>query len=98
MKRKEQAMRPALLLVPLDDVQVIMPALEIFQGELRGILRIVGSAAEHIQVDGAAVLRKMRRDQRGLDQLGHAEPVHARIVPEVDHLRFPIAFHLDSVA
>ena len=88
----------AIFLAAMNDLERVPLGFEIFCCESRRALGIVGGAAEHIQVDGAAGIGKMGRDQRRFDQLCHAETLHARLIAEEYHLRFAIASHFDTVA
>lgn len=74
------------------------PGFEECLGEFSYDLRIVGLAAEHIEIGGVGLIGKMGRDQGSLNELGHGESRHPFIFAEVNHLGFPEAFHLDEVA
>lgn len=74
-----------------------MGGFEILRCELCCILRVVGCTAKHIQIDGAAGIRKMRGDEGRFNQLRHAETLYARLVAKEHNLGFAVATHFDAV-
>src|SRR5215213_2683543 len=88
---------PMEVLFAIYNIESIVRGFEIFFCKLRDLFRLIQSAAEHIQVDCTACICKMPRDQRGLDQLSHAEAGHTRIITEEHDLCLAVAAHLNTV-
>jgi hypothetical protein len=60
-------------------------------------LGIVRLATKHIEIGGVGLIRKMGRDQGGLNKLSHGESRHSFIFAEMNHLGFPETLHFNKV-
>ena len=74
-----------------------MGGFEILRCELCHIFRVVRCTAKHIQIDGAAGIRKMRGNKGCFNELGHAKALYARLVAKEHNLGLAVATHFDAV-
>jgi hypothetical protein len=92
-----ETVKSAPSLHPLEDVQLHRFGPEKPLGEVGDLIRLIGLAAEDIDVSGIREVCKMSRNQRGLNQLNHRKTFNPDVLAEMDDLTFTESFHSDQL-